>query len=332
MRRAVVGLVTAVALMVGAGVAQAHGGHWGWGPGRGPGQPAAPVVAVAGTITAVNSTAGSFTANAFIPAGEGFGHHRSAGGGFSQGGSGDFHRDFAGPGTTSTPTTTPVTITTNGSTRFRVNGRTATAADLAAGQRFVALLPGTPGESLQTLTASPALSVFAHTPPTPRQLYAFVGTVTAVNAAAGTVTVNVTNSVPSGLVPAGSGPATFTVSASTLVLGGPNAGGLFGGSLSNVAVGDVVAGGEVGTAGETLSQVEASPLQVLVDFPASSAPSTTAATRRATRQDALNRAMSLFGTRTHAAKKSKHHKTTHHRRATRSGARTRRGSRGAAVR
>lgn len=327
MRRALVVVVAVVALMAGASVAEAHPGHWRWGPRHG--QPPTPVVAVAGTITAVNSAAGSFTANAFIPTGEGFGQHHGQGGFSGRGGAGtgDFHRDFAppgsatAPGTATAPTpaaapaTTPVTITTNGSTTFRVNGHTATAADLAAGQRFVALLPGTPSESLQTLTASPALAVFAHTPPAARQLYAFVGTVTAVNATAGTVTVNVTNSVPNGLVPAGSGPATFTVSAATLVLGGPNPSGLFGGSLSDVAVGDVVAGGLVGTAGETLSQVEASPLQVLVDFPASAAPSTTtAAARRTSRQQALNRALSLFGAKTSAKKKStaKHHKARHH--------------------
>lgn len=335
MRRAVVVSVTALALIVGAGMAQAHPGHWRWGSRHG--QPRTPMVAVAGTITSVNSAAGSFTATAFIPRGEGFGFHHGESGFPRPGGAGTggFHRDFAAPGTTPTtsstpaaPATTPVTITTNGSTTLRVNGRTATAADLAAGQRFVALLPGTPGESLQTLTASPALAIFAHTAPAPRQLYAFVGTVTAVSPSAGTVTVNVANSVPRGLVPAGSGPATFTVSPATLVLGGPNAGGLFGGSLSDVAVGDVVAGGLVGTAGETLSQVEASPLQVLVDFPALTAPSSTAAARRATRRQALSRAMSLFGARTPTAKKktTHAHKARHHRR---SGARTRHAGRGA---
>jgi hypothetical protein len=56
------------------------------------------------------------------------------------------------------------------------------------------LFSGSPSDSIQTLTASPALAVFASMPPTPKQLYAFVGTVTAIDSTAGTLTVNVSAS------------------------------------------------------------------------------------------------------------------------------------------
>jgi hypothetical protein len=119
------------------------------------------------------------------------------------------------------------------------------------------------------------------------------------------VTVSVTRSLPGDLVPSGSGPATFTVSASTLVLGGSGAGGLFGGSLADVSVGDMVAGGLVGDAGQTLSQVEATPLRVLLDLPAS-APATSGTPVTATNAQALNRALALLGDK--SAGKTKAHK------------------------
>ncbi len=355
MKRALIGVVTALSLALGAGVAQADGpGNWGnWGDGGG-GQSSSPVVAVAGVVTGV--TANGFTANAFVPAGDGqdqgdqssqdtgdqngsqdqadqSGQDSSQSG--SQSGSdqgsgspqGNFHRDWFGGGL---PSLTPVTIPTDSSTTFRVDGQDATLADLAPGDRFVALFNGSPGDSLQTLVASPAVAVFAHTPPMQHQLYAFVGTVTGVDTTGGTVTVQVSNSLPSGFVPAGSNPATFTVSPSTMILGGSSTNGLFGGALSDVSMGDVVAGGLIGPAGETLSQVESSPLQVLVDFPAAATPSVKSASmRRTVRQRALSQALALFGYKArttgkgHKARRGKSH---HHGRngtsRTRSNART----------
>jgi hypothetical protein len=161
--------------------------------------------------------------------------------------------------------------------------------------------------------AGPALAVYAHSAPAQRQLYAFVGTVSAVDTTAGTVMVQVSNTVPSGLVPAGSNPATFMVSDSTMVLGGSATNGLFGGSLASVSSGDIVAGGLIGTAGETLSQVESTPLQVLVDFPASAAPMTKSSMRRQARRRALTQALALFGYKgtrrsTHRSHKARHGK------------------------
>ena len=138
------------------------------------------------------------------------------------------------------------------STRIALNGQPSTVGGLAAGDRFVSLFSGSSSDTIQTLTANPALAVFAHTPPTPKQLYAFVGTVTGTSGttAPGTVTVTVADSYPSGFF---SSPATLTVGANTLILGGSSStgNGLFGGSLGDVSVGDTVAGVLVAPAGET---------------------------------------------------------------------------------
>jgi hypothetical protein len=349
MRRTLIAVATALvvplAMALGAGVAQAHDRNGPW-LGGDHGQQT-PLVAVAGTVVSVDQSAGTFVANAFVPAGEGpgfgFGHHhgdqgdqgRGGGGdqgggsgGGDQGGGGAFHDDWGqgfGDEPTPTTTTTQVTITTNSSTAFRLNGQTGTIADLAAGDRFVALFTapttstaptmstawlsptGSQASLLQTLVATPAVAVFAHTPPMAKQLYAFVGTVTGTNTTAGTVSVTVSSSFPSGFFPAASNPATFTVSADTLFLGGTATNGLFGGGLADVATGDVVAGGLVGTAGETVAQVEVSPLAVLVDFPASTTSTMSATVRHEVRQRALNQALALFGVKK-AAKSHKHAK------------------------
>lgn len=318
MRRAVVALIAAVPLTLGtAAAASAHGGP-GWGFGGG-GQPSH--AAVAGTIVSVDPTTGTFVANAFVltqPSfigqpgrgfGHGFGRGFGVGGGRGYGGR-RFTRDWLPPssGTTTptgpaTPTTTKVTISTSSTTSIVVNGKASTIAGLAAGDKFVALFNGSPSDSIQTLTSAPALAVYAHTPPTPKQLYAFVGTVTAVTPSTtggslGTVTVKVADSYPSGFF---TSPATFTIGPSTVILGGASTtGGLFGGSLSDIAVGDTVAGGLVGLAGETATEVEATPLALLLAFPASSSTTTTAAKR-----SALTSTMALFGVKA----KSKAHKS-----------------------
>jgi hypothetical protein len=339
MKRVLIALVIALPLALGAGVAQAHPpGNWGQWDDNGGGQSSASVVAVAGTVTSVDPAANSFTANAFIPSGNGSQDGSDDQGSSDQGSSdqgdsgdqgssdqgssgqgdsgdqgdsngtagpatpgqgaghqGDFRSDWLG----NQPALTPVTITTDPSaTRFRVDGQNSTLSDLAPGDRFVALFNGSPSDSLQTLVSQPALAVDAQPAATQHQLYAFVGTVSGVDTAAGTLTVQVSNSIPSGLVPAGSNPATFTVPSSTMILGGSSTNGLYGGSLSDVSAGDVVAGGLIGPAGETLSQVESSPLQVLVDFPATATPVKTAALRRAARQRALSQALALFGYKT----------------------------------
>lgn len=326
MRRAVIAWVLALPLTLGTAAASAHnGGGGGWGNG-----PSGPRAAVAGTIVSVDPTAGTFVANAYVLTPPNFGNPGRGWGapGFGhayQGGQGgrDGHGDqglgqqarlrshwSGSPTTTPTmPATTQVTITTNSGTRIAVNGKPTTINGLAAGDRFVALFSGSSSDTIQTLTANPALTVFAHPAPTPKQLYAFVGTVTATSGAAapGTVTVTVADSYPSGFF---SSPATFTVGPDTAILGGNSTtgNGLFGGSLGNVSVGDTVAGALVAPAGETAAQVEALPLAALLDFPMVGGSASPAA-----KQSALNSTLAMFGIK-HAGKakgKGKHHHRHH---------------------
>lgn len=354
MRRRLIGLTTGLSLalcagaLLGAGAAQADGpGDWG----APVGPSGTPAVAVFGTIVSVNQAQGSFVADAYLPAGDqgqgddqargdqgpgddqgqsdqgtqsqgtqsqGQGTQSQGQGTQSQGGQpGSVSNDWIGHDMQPWGGgATQVTITTSGSTTVEIDGQSSSASQLSQGDRFVAMFSGSPGDSLQTLTANPALAVYAHTPPAEQQLYAFVGSVTTVTPGTGgmgTVTVQVTSSVPSGLVPAGSNPATFTVSADTLVLGGSTVNGLFGGSLNDVHVGDVVAGGLIGSSGETLAQVEASPLQALIDFPAATTPTSTA-TASQTRARALEQALALFGYHSHSrrTKHRNHHRHVRH--------------------
>ena len=338
-RFVVAALTASVPLALVVGPAQAHhrgGSSWGGGS----------HVVVAGTIVSVDPASNSFVADAYIageprgggpqgggdsqgggdpqgggdsqgggdPSGGGNSYGDGGGNGSGGGGGGDYshHRGGGNPTAAApadtTPTTTRVTITTDPSnTRFRVNGKSATVSDLAAGQKFLSLFNGDSSEVITTLVQNnPAVAVMANTPPKPKQLYAFVGTVTAVDTANGTVTVNVTNSLPAGLVPAASNPATFTVGGDTMILGGASTSGLSWGSLSNVSVGDVVAGGEIGPSGQTLAQVEATQLRLLLDFPVSSA---THAIKVKTRAQALAKAKSLLGFKNKPTKPKKHKPT-----------------------
>jgi hypothetical protein len=271
--------------------------------------PPTPHAAVAGTIVSVDATHGTFVANAFVvPAETGneeqqdgsFGSGEGSGFGSSGGSGSGGHGDASDLGG-ATPTTTQVTITTDANTKIQVNEQDSTVAGLAAGQKFYALFKGATTDPITTLVQNPALAVFARTAPKPHQLYAFVGTVTAVDTTAGTVTVNVSRSLPSSLVPTGSPPVTFTVGPDTLVLGGSSA-ALFGATLADVSVGDIVAGGLIGDGGLTLTQVQATPLRVLLDLPATSTPSTGV---QAARDKALRKALALLGDKRSA--KSKHH-------------------------
>lgn len=334
--RAVLAVLTVSLPLAFAGAAQADDPGW-------PGLEGGQTVVVAGTIVSVDAAHNSFVANAYIageprdaskppeptetsdgdaqssgpapgpgglgPAGPGAGPGGPGPGAFAPGGPGEPGGHHAGGPDTAVPdgmstTPTQVTITIGPSTTLRVADKTATIADLAPNQKFVAMFKGDSTETITTLVQNnPPIGVVAYAPPAVRQLYAFVGTVTAIDTIKGTVTVNVTNSLPSGLVPAASNPATFTVGGDTLILGGSSTNGLSWGSLGNVTVGDVVAGGEVGTAGETLAQVESAQLRLLLDFPVASA---THAVKAQTQIRALDKARSLLGFRAAPAKSKKH--------------------------
>ena len=112
-------------------------------------------------------------------------------------------------------------------------------------------------------------------------------------------------------MPSGSDPVTFTVDRRTMIVGGNGSQHLFGGTLSGVQVGDIVAGAAVGWSDMTLTQVQAVPLRVLLDLPAStSGPLMTA------RDKQLRRALALLGVRSvrpaHHKSKAKSHRKAHH--------------------
>lgn len=361
MKRKLIPLVSVVAVVLAAltalaGNASAHraNDHGGW---FGPGFFAQQTV-VKGTVTAVNASAGTFTAtvdvmNRGFDGGHFFngrgddGNCQGWGPGFrgNDGFGGRFHGDQMTPTTTmttpstttmTTPTTTPtpstVTITTNSSTKFDVNGNTsATISNLAAGDRFIASFAALPGQGSgnegnsvrrshsdqggsATVPTTPALEVIAESPP---QLYAFVGTVaTAPTALPGSLSVTVSQSLPAGLF---TGTQTFQIGSQTLVFGG-SVSSLFGGTPT-ISPGDVVVGGEINMGGLTAAQVEANPLQVLVDFTSTTSttktPSTTtpAATEMAKRMktESFNRAIKRLlkhhrkAQRAHHAKAHRHH-------------------------
>ena len=195
--------------------------------------------------------------------------------------------------------TPDTTITTDSSTQITVAGQTSPVGNLAVGDYFTAVYDGTPDEPLSTITSTPALSVDAWAPVQGGSLYAFVGTVSSIDTSGGSVSVNVTSSIPNGLF---SGTDTFAVGSQTIVLG--NSGSSLFGSLSEVQTGDVVAGGLIAPGGESAGTVESSPLRVLVDFPQSSSASST--TQQASIRRAERRALKLL--RRQKAKYGRHKK------------------------
>jgi hypothetical protein len=349
MKRVLIALLTALPLTVGVASAQAATPRFpGFPGGPGSGSTTTQQAAVTGTVVSVDATAGTFVANAYVLTPPSMGTGGSSGGstgglpfgggGFPFGGGGfTFGGGSSAGGSTGSiaarakhstaPTTTQVTITTNSSTIIRVGGfgggmmggmggmgastTGQTAADLVPGAKFVALFSGSPTATIQTLVASPATAVYAQVP---KQFYAFVGTVSATSTTAGTIAVDVTRSLPSGLV-AGGTSATFAVGSHTLIIGGSSLtgggsgaglfGGLFGGSLSDVSTGDMVAGGLIGNAGLTAAQVQATPLMFLLDLPAPTAGTSTTAS-------AANKALKETMKVLHGAKiKVKHGKKSH---------------------
>lgn len=207
------------------------------------------------------------------------------------------------PGSTPVSQGTPnTTITTDANTKITIDGQTAPVSSLTVGDRFTATYDGTPSEPLATITATPALSISAWAPPVQNSFYGFVGTVTGADTTAGTVSVNVTNSIPSALF---SGADTFTVGSQTMVLGNSS------GSLAGVSTGDVVAGGLFAPSGESAGTVESTPLQVLVDF-SSMAPSplSSSSVTGASISKSEHRALRMLR---HEKAKLRHHERKQHR-------------------
>jgi hypothetical protein len=319
MKRVLVGFLAALPLIVGVSAAQADG--FGFGGGDQSGGTQAQDVTVAGTVVSVSG--GSILANAFVVPQDNQGDENQSedndaddqnglgSPGSESGGGGSHHGDSMDtPGTT--PATTQVTITPDSTTQIEVNGQSGTVANISPGDKFEAVFSGSPTDPITTIVSKPPLELKVHTPDTHSHgaLYAFVGSVTAVDTTAGTVTVNVSRSLPSSLVPAGSSPVTFTIGPNTLILGGSS--GLIGGSLTGVSPGDIVAGGLFAPAGQTLTQIGTLPLRVLLDLPASSTSTSTPAQTAKAKAKALRRAVALLDGKAKGKAKSKHKAKKHH--------------------
>jgi hypothetical protein len=328
MKRALTGLLAALPLLLAPVAAGAH-------ENEGTGVPSG-AVTVVGKITSVNPN-GSFVASAAVVA-----PHGDNQGGDDQGGDdqGEGYIDPLGPPPYTDPVGPPhhggwggprrhsgdavgplssVTITPGPGTRVELNGHSASASDLAAGDTFSAAFAGAPGDSLDSLASNPPLVIVARSAPKHRSLYAFVGTVSATDTTNGTVTVTITRTLPASLAPAGSS-ATFTVGPDTLVLGTGSGSSLFGGSLSGVQPGDVVAGGLMADSGLTLAQVSPQPLRLLLDLPAGTSllPSHASRSKVArVKTSILHRALSILNgtTKVKVVKQSSSHKHASHKHA-----------------
>jgi hypothetical protein len=282
MRRALISLLAALPLACAPATAlAAPGGN----------APHGPCVTVSGTVVSVDTTRDEFVANAYVlPVAAG--NHCPV-------------VAPTGPILTASDSPTPpatihVTVSTDTNTKFVINNRPGSLAGLVPNSTFDGVFPGVPTDDVNTVVTRSAVSIVAKTPPRHRQLFAWVGTVTGVDTSAQTVTVSITRSLPSSLIPSGSDPVTFTVDRRTLILGGSGS-GLATRTLTGVQVGDVVAGAAVGWSDMTVTQVEAVPLRLLLDLPASTTgPLLTA------RDKQLRQALALLGVK---STKSSHHKS-----------------------
>jgi hypothetical protein len=292
MRRALISLLAALPLACAPATAlAANGGK----------APHGPCVAVSGTVVSVNVANNEFVANAYVlPVSAG--NHCPV-------------VTPTGPILTASdsptpPTTTHVTVSTDANTQYTINNRPGSLSGLVPNSHFDGVFPGVPTDDINTVVSRPAVSIVAKTPPRHRQLFAWVGTVSGVNASARTVTVSVTRSLPASVIPSGSDPITFTVDRHTLILGGIGS-GLSGGGLKGVQVGDVVAGGAIGWSDMTLTQAQALPLRLLLDFPApTSGPLLTV------RDKEFRQALALLGMKSgkpaHHNSKTKSHRKARH--------------------
>ena len=162
MRRILISVIASLPLAIGPSVASAHDNGYGH-----EGSPA-PVASVAGTVVSADAMNGTFVADALVlPPRSRTGHDEQAFGGrsFRFGGDSSFTRRSAHEPMTAPTAMTQVTITTDSGTKLKLNHAEATVGDLVAGDRFVARLSGSPGDSIQTLVSNPALRVSARTTP-----------------------------------------------------------------------------------------------------------------------------------------------------------------------
>ncbi len=305
-------------------------------------------VPVVGTVVSTDAggNADSFVANAFVPGfaipmpwghddgGDNGGDQGSGGdfgqmfgslfsslfslgsntglGSFMNGGSGfgsEFRSDLRSHDNGSGPATTQVTITGGDGTVVFVNGASGAVSDMSAGDEFIAFFDGSPGESITDLVQNAPLAIIDHTPPKPKELYAFVGSVSNVastDATDGTVTVGVQGALPSSIASSGDS-VPLTVTSDTLILGGSSTSGL-GADLTDVSDNDIVVAGLVAPQGDTLSQIEALPLRVLIDIPVTQ---TAGQTTSQAREKALRKALAMIGDKLKSSKKSKHTKKSH---------------------
>lgn len=264
-----------------------------------------PCVAVAGTVVSVDATNNQFVGSVST-APVAAGNHCPA---VPTGPILTAPERFHAPAAVTTPV--QLTFAVDPNTIIRINWRAGVLGQLSQGDRFHAIFSGTPDEPLATIVSRHTLWLDGRTPPPHRTLFAFVGNVTATDTTVGTLTVNVTQSFPSGLVPPALEPATFTVNRRTLILGANATNGLRGGSLDGVQVGDLVAGAVVGWSNLTLAQVGSLPLRFLLDLPSGTGSGGSGLNPNG-QVNALRQVLALAGAKPSA---SHHHKVKTHKHA-----------------
>ena len=204
-----------------------------------------------------------------------------------------------------------VTITTTPSTIVRLDDQPSAVGDLATGDEFMAGFNADPSSTIDQIVATPAVGINAHSP---RVFYGLVGSVTAVDKTAHTLTISLLGETPGargfGLTTGQS--LTFTVGDRTMALELPLGTAHGTDVLDNVSVGDIVAAGYLAPANATLAALLAQPLNVLVDIPLGS--TGTGGTTHA-QSRALKLASSMLGSgkrsRGHHTTKSKRHSPAH---------------------
>jgi hypothetical protein len=172
-----------------------------------------------------------------------------------------------------------VTFTTDDDTLVVRNGAEAAVTDLLAGDRIDVTIVTEDASSYEEVLATPAWIIVAKAAKVKKILHGFAGKVTARDATANTLTVDVKYATKSAraMIGAGTKSVTFLTDASTDIRrGGEDVG------LGDLAVGDLVGVGVRAAKGSSLPQLEATPARTIVAL--TKAPTSASQARKAYRR------------------------------------------------